>query len=133
MRAASATYIPMWLNENRGTEPMKRILIGLAFLALAGCIAIGDPTVPIPAQTFNARRAAGERTMILVLPGFGADAKDMAARGVPKTIQDVWPEADVVLTSATIAYYRGSLVVDRLHDEIVVPAKRAGYQRVWLV
>jgi hypothetical protein len=122
----------MWLNEKDGTF-MKRILIALSALTLSGCIAIGDATQPIPTQTFSAPHAAGERTMIIVLPGFGADAQDMASHGVQKTIQDVWPEADVVLTSATIAYYRGSLVVDRLHDEIVVPAKRAGYQHVWLV
>jgi pimeloyl-ACP methyl ester carboxylesterase len=126
----------MWLNENRGTEPMKRILICLALLALAGCIAIGDPDKPIPTLTFSAPgapSAAAERTLIVVLPGFGADAQDMKAHGVQNTIQDVWPEADVVLTSATIAYYRGSLLVDRLNDEIVVPAKRAGYRHVWLV
>jgi len=124
----------MWLNENRGTDPMKRILICLVTLALAGChIAIGDPNEPIPTETFSAPHPAGERTMVIVLPGFGADAYDMKVHGVQKTIQDVWPEADVVLTSATMAYYRGSLVIDRLHDEIVVPAKRAGYKRVWLV
>lgn len=123
----------MWLKENDGTF-MKRILIALSSLILSGChFAVGDPLEPIPTETFSAPRAAGERTMVIVLPGAGADAYDMKVHGVQRTIQDVWPEADVVLTSATVAYYRGSLLIDRLHEEIVVPAKKNGYQRIWIV
>src|SRR6185503_3878215 len=132
MRAASATYIPMWLNENRGTEPMKTILIALALLGLAGCFAIGDARQPITFETIAALKPAAERTAIIVLPGFGADANEMKDRGVAKAIQEVWPEADVILASATFDYYRKGTLVERLHDEVVNPAVKAGYRRIWL-
>lgn len=123
----------MWLNENRGTEPMRAILIALAFAGLSGCIVIGDAGVPIATETIPALRPSAERTLVVVLPGFGVDKEEMRERGVPKSIQEVWPEADVQLTSATFAYYREGKLVARLHDEVIGPAKRAGYQRVWLV
>src|SRR5688572_30727890 len=106
MRAASATKIPMWLNENRGTELMKAILIALAFLGLAGCIHIGDAEQPIRFETIAAPQPGAERIVVIVLPGFGVNAYEMKEYGVAKSIQEAWPEADVILASATFDYYR---------------------------
>jgi triacylglycerol esterase/lipase EstA (alpha/beta hydrolase family) len=121
----------MWLKENCGTA-MKNILIALATLALAGCWTIGDSARPIGTETVTATKAAAERTLIVVLPGFGADAKEMMDRGVPKAIQEAWPEADVLLASATFAYYRDGRLVPRLHDEVIEPSLKAGYKHIWL-
>src|SRR5262245_58655827 len=132
MRAASATNIPMWLNENRGTELMKAILIALSFLGVAGCFTIGDAQKPIAVETIAAPRPAAERIAIIVLPGFGADAGEMKERGVAMAIHEVWPEADVLHASATFDYYRRGTLVEKLHDEVVGPALQRGYKRVWL-
>jgi len=122
----------MWLNENRGTELMKAILIALAFVGVAGCMVIGDARQPIAFETIAAPRPGAERTVVIVLPGFGSDAKEMRERGVAQAIQEVWPEADVLLASATFDYYREGKLVGRLHEEVVSPVLRAGYKRVWL-
>lgn len=114
---------------------MNRVLaLGICLLAtgLAGCAAIGNSGVPIGTLPVVAPQPSAERTLVIVLPGFGADAKDMKDRGVAEAIQLSWPEADVLLTSATWAYYRDGRVVSRLHDEIVAPAQRKGYHRIWL-
>jgi pimeloyl-ACP methyl ester carboxylesterase len=112
---------------------MNRILIALAALGVAGCIAIGDSTRPIAAETFAApRQQPAARTLVIVLPGFGVDAQEMRDRGIARTIQEAWPEADVLLASATFAYYRDGRLVSRLHHDIVAPAVRAGYRRIWL-
>lgn len=93
---------------------------------------IGDARQPIAFETIAAPKPAGERTVVIVLPGFGSDAKEMRERGVASAIQEVWPEADVILASATFDYYREGRLVGRLHDEIVAPTLRAGYKKVWL-
>ena len=111
---------------------MKPILIALAFLGVAGCVVIGDARQPITFETFAAPRPSGERTAVIVLPGFGSDAKDMKDHGVASVIQEVWPEADVLLASATFDYYREGKLVERLHDEVIAPTLRAGYRKVWL-
>jgi pimeloyl-ACP methyl ester carboxylesterase len=53
-------------------------------------------------------------------------------RGIARAIQESWPEADVLLTSATFAYYRDGKLVPRLREEIVQPSLRKGYARIWL-
>ena len=122
----------MWLKENRGTELMKSILIALALVGVAGCITIGDAGVPIAVETVAAPRPAAERTAIIVLPGFGSDTRDMKKHGVAQAIQEAWPEADVLLADATFAYYNKGNLIERLHGEIVSPAQRAGYRKIWL-
>jgi len=56
----------------------------------------------------------------------------MRDHGLAEVIRESWPEADVLLTSATFAYYRDGKLVPRLRDEIVGPARSKGYARVWL-
>ncbi len=99
---------------------------------LAGCFTIGNSKVPIGTVTVPALRPGAERTLVIVLPGFGDDAQDMRNHGLAEVIRESWPETDVLLTSATFAYYRDGRLVQRLHDEIVGPSGRGGYARVWL-
>jgi len=111
---------------------MKVIKVFLLTLGLAGCFTIGDSQRPIATETVAAPRSSAERTLVIVLPGFGADAQEMKQRGVAQVIQESWPEADVLLTSATFAYYRDGKLAPRLHEDIVEPALRKGYRRIWL-
>ena len=104
----------------------------LVAAGLAGCFTIGNSKVPIGTVSLPALRPAAERTLVIVLPGFGNDAQDMKDHGLAEVIQESWPEADVLLTSATFAYYRDGKLVPRLHEEIVGPARSKGYARVWL-
>jgi pimeloyl-ACP methyl ester carboxylesterase len=99
---------------------------------LAACFTIGESKIPIGTLSVPALRPAAERTLVIVLPGFGEDAQDMRDHGLAEVIRESWPEADVLLTSATFAYYRDGKLVARLHDEIVGPSLRGGYSRVWL-
>ena len=122
----------MWLKESGGTSLMKRILIFLAALGAAGCVTIGDSKKPIASEKLEALQPSAGRTLIIVLPGFGVDAQEMRSRGLARAIQEAWPEADVLLASATFAYYRDGKLVARLHQDVVEPAVRAGYRRIWL-
>jgi pimeloyl-ACP methyl ester carboxylesterase len=123
----------MWLNEKRGTPLMRAILICLACLGLAGCsFTIGDSRRPIASETFAAPAASAQRPLVVVLPGFGVGMDEMKKRGVPRTIQEAWPEAEVQLADATFAYYRDQNLIPRLHEEIIGPAARAG-REIWLV
>lgn len=99
---------------------------------LSGCFAIGDSRQPIETLAVGAPRPAAERTLFIVLPGFGVDAREMLERGVATTVHASWPETDVLLTSATFAYYRDGRLLGRLHEEIVLRARREGYRRIWL-
>lgn len=110
-----------------------RILLAVCMLGLAGCILLGDETKPIPTEFVPARAPSDNHTLFIVLPGIFDDDDDLRQRGVHDLIQRVWPTADVMLAGATFAYYQHGQLVPRLHDEIVRPAQRRGYDQIWLV
>lgn len=116
----------------RGRAAGARLAACLAAVGLAGCAVIGDSRVPIATIEVAAPRPAAERALVIVLPGYGGDAAEMRRRGVAEAIQEAWPEADVVLTEATFAYYRDRRLLDRLQEDVVGPALGKGYRRIWL-
>ncbi|HTG97930.1 MAG TPA: alpha/beta hydrolase, partial [Burkholderiales bacterium] len=111
---------------------MRRILIPLAALGLAACAPIGDSSVPIASETLRAPQPSAARTLVIVLPGRHDEGRGENERGMARAIQEAWPSADVLLASATFAYYRDGRLVQRLHEDIVAPAQRDGYRRIWL-
>jgi pimeloyl-ACP methyl ester carboxylesterase len=71
--------------------------------------------------------------LVVVLPGRGDDLDDLRSSGVVQAVQSAWPDADVVLTGLALGYYMEGQAEQRLHDEVIVPARRRGYRQVWLV
>jgi hypothetical protein len=111
---------------------MRRILILLAGLGVAACAPMGDASLPIASELLPAPQPSPARTLVIVLPGRADGGRGENERGMAKAIHEAWPSADVLLTSATYAYYREGTVVERLHIDVVAPALRAGYRRIWL-
>ncbi|MDB5882302.1 MAG: alpha/beta hydrolase [Ramlibacter sp.] len=98
---------------------------------LFGCFPRGDPSKPIPTFLVNAPQKA--QRLVVVLPGRGDDLDDLRKSGIAQAVQSAWPDADVVLTGLALGYYMEGQPDQRLHDEVIVPARRRGYQQVWLV
>lgn len=48
-------------------------------------------------------------------------------------MQAAWPDADVLLTGLGFAYYMEGRAPQRLHAEVVSPARQRGYRQVWLL
>jgi Serine aminopeptidase, S33 len=111
---------------------MNRILILLAGLSAAACAAFGDSSAPIATELLPAPQPSPLRTLVIVLPGRNDGGRGANEHGMARAIHEAWPGADVLLASATYVYYRDGKVVERLHEDVVEPALRAGYRRVWL-
>lgn len=113
---------------------MKRLARGLWLmlaLAVAGCAATGDPRAPLPTDRIAAPQSAAR--LVIVLPGRSDDLDALRRSGVAAAIQRVWPDADVELVALTLPYYRAGVAPQRLHDEVVQPARDRGYRAIWLV
>lgn len=112
-----------------GSLPHRLLLAAVAALVLAGCVAGGNPRLPVPTQRVQAPAPASR--LVIVLPGRGDDLAGLLRHGVAARVQAAWPDADVLLTGLTMPYYRAGNAVARLDAEIVAPA-RARYRQVWL-
>lgn len=112
-------------------------LAGVLWATLVGCTAKGDPSQRIPTELIPAaakHSAAGTppKTLIVVLPGRADTVAGLRRSGVVQAVQSVWPGADVQLTGLAMDYYMAGRAIDRLHDEIIAPA-RPRYGEIWLV
>lgn len=106
-------------------------LLTLLLAALNGCFVFGNEKEPITAVLIPAVQAGPATEVVIVLPGIGADAKKMEDHGVAESIHKSWPQADVLLTNATFAYYVHNVLVEKLHADVIEPARQR-YKKVWL-
>jgi len=111
---------------------LARLMLLLPCALLAACVNTGNRNVPIPTQTTLAGATPGE-TLVIVLPGRWDNVEVMAGAGIVEAVQGAWPEADVLLTSATMAYYTDGGLARRLHEQVVTPARTRGYRQVWMM
>lgn len=103
----------------------------LVALLVTACSAGGDITRPIPTRWVPA--AQTPHRLVVMLPGRGDDLQSLGKRGIAQTIHRRWPDADVVLTGLTMPFYREGRAAQRLHDEVLAPARPRHYDQVWLV
>ena len=111
----------------------RRVLVPTllaCLLTLVGCAAGGDVTKPVP-TTFIAAPQPAQR-LVVMLPGRGDSLQKLTETGIAEIIQQSWPDADVLLTGLTMPFYQQGRAVQRLHDEVIEPARRKGYGQVWL-
>jgi pimeloyl-ACP methyl ester carboxylesterase len=99
---------------------------------LFGCFPRGDPSQPIPTASIAASQQPARR-LVVVLPGRGDDLDALRRSGIAQAVQSAWPDADVVLTGLALGYYLEGVAEQRLHDEVIAPARAHGYAQVWLV
>ncbi|HZP12690.1 MAG TPA: alpha/beta hydrolase-fold protein [Nevskiaceae bacterium] len=107
-------------------------LLAGAALALTGCLGFGNYKAPIATVLVHATEPSSQHPLVVVLPGIRGDAESLRDHGIAEAVHRSWPQADVMLTSATFAYYVHRNIVDRLDADIVEPARAQGYKEIWL-
>jgi pimeloyl-ACP methyl ester carboxylesterase len=102
----------------------------LPLALLAGCTARGDATRPVPTRFVPAIQPA--RRTVVFLPGRGDDLAGLQRHHAAQLIQQVWPDANVILTGLTMPYYTSGVASQRLHDEVIAPLEKQGHRPVWI-
>jgi hypothetical protein len=110
---------------------MNRLVLVVLASLIAGCALTRSPSEPFDTITVPGLQLQ-PRALVVVLPGFIYDAQDLKDFGVADAIHRGWPEADVILTSATMQYYLKGVLAERVHRDVIEPARRQGYTDIWL-
>ncbi len=116
---------------HRARLAMRSALAFALALLLSACLNTGDARRPIPTETLVGSASRGD-ILVIVLPGRWDDLEVMSEAGIAQAIGTAWPEADVLLAGATLAYYMEGGLAPRLHAEVVAPARERGYREIWL-
>lgn len=101
------------------------------FATLAACGPRGNPLVKVPTAFVPAPHTA--QRLVVVLPGRGDNLRALETSGIAAAVQGAWPDADVMLAELAMGYYRAGIAPQRLHDDVIAPARARGYREIWLL
>lgn len=104
----------------------------LAASALLACIPLRrDANRPVATALLPSKQ--GSHRLVVVLPGRRDRLESLRRSGVGEAIQRVWPDADVLYAELSMPYYLDRSAARRLHDDVLLPARRRAYTEIWLV
>src|ERR671930_1091173 len=72
-------------------------------------------------------------TLVVFLPGIGDFAEDFERHGFIAALAASGLAADALAVDAHYGYYGRRTVLERLAEDVVLPAREQGYREVWLV
>lgn len=109
-----------------------RLLLAAMAALLGGCTSLGPAHDPMATIGTLGTPPQANPPLVIVLPGAGNDASSLQAHHVDISIHRAWPQADVLLANATMPYYIREVIVQRLQDDVIEPARVRGYAQIWL-
>lgn len=104
------------------------LLICMPFIAT--CLAQPGTEKPLPSIAI-VNATAHNDTVVIMLPGRGDRADTFISEGFDKAGRQFG--FDTIAVDAHFGYYIERNLLPRLHEDIVLPARAAGYKRVWLL
>ena len=76
---------------------------------------------------------ASAAALVVMLPGAYSPPDEFVQEGFVAALRQRGLAADVVMVDAHLGYFTDQTVLQRLRDDVVLPARAAGYRSVWLV
>jgi len=80
----------------------------------------------------TAARAGAGRELFVLLPGITDVMQDYEVHGFVEAAQGSHPALDLVAVDAHYGYYADCSILERLHQDIIAPARARGYEHIWL-
>jgi len=111
--------------------PLIMVLSFLLLMIITACAP--ETVVPMRTVNFSNERMPQRQTLIVFLPGRGDSVERFREEGVIAAAKTAGVDADMIGAEAHIGYYLERTFLPRLREDIILPAKRHGYRKIWLV
>ncbi len=89
-------------------------------------------TIPIGTTSFQQSAPEKRHTLVVFLPGRGGSVASYVSEGFVQTLQQQGIIVDTLGVEAHLGYYQEGILVQRLREDVILPAKAAGYRDIWL-
>lgn len=100
---------------------------------VSGCVSLWSSLTPLKAKTYHDNSSANPSMLVVLLPGIRDDPSDFARNGFIAALRERGMIADIVAVDAHYGYYIQQNIVQRIREDIVLPAKALGYRDIWLI
>lgn len=75
---------------------------------------------------------APEKILVVLLPGAYDKPEDFVRNGFISALRERHIAADVIVPDTHFGYYSAGVVENRLHRDIILPARQKNYSQIWL-
>lgn len=106
------------------------VLMTSGIFIFSGCFA--RPTVPIPMIRYGPTDATENKNLLILLRGLGGNPEDFDKHGLIQEVRSRKIPFDIVVPDAHYGYYRSESLDERLKTDLIDPARKKGYQQIWL-
>jgi pimeloyl-ACP methyl ester carboxylesterase len=103
----------------------------LSLFSLTSCLPA--TTVPINTVYFERSQTVQRHTLVVFLPGRGSGVSSFGEEGLVQELRRKRPELDMIGVEAHLGYYADRTLPVRLKEDVITPAKKLGYDDIWLV
>ena len=111
----------------------RMMLAAASGLALSACAVFHPTTVPMPVHEYRAKADDPARTLLVMLPGRRGTAEQFMDEGFVDLVLKAGYALDVITADAHIGYYYNTTVIERLRQDIILPARARGYRHIWML
>lgn len=114
--------------------PHRCLLLALSLLALGACgSAIPPATRPIRTVGWSPAQARRSDRLLVLLPGRLSPPEEFRSEGLEAELARTLGPVDQVAVDAHVGYYLSGAFVETLAEDVLVPARKAGFRDVWIV
>ncbi len=99
--------------------------------ALSACLPLRSTDGPMSFIEDKLSCKAPPKTLIVFLPGAREVPADLVKEGFVKAVRDRHIQADMKILDSHRAYFSKLEIVDRLREEVMIPARKQGYSQIW--
>ena len=118
------------LDSNVLTGWRAIVMLLLASVLLSGCASTGY--APMQSLRYPRDEVQRQPNLLVLIRGLGADHTIFAKEGIVDEIRDLGLPFDVIAPNAHFGYYQAETFVQRLKEDVIEPARRQGYEQIWL-
>lgn len=111
-------------------QQLRRAVLGACALRLPLAAKLLPTLAPLPVLRYESPGDYAHKGLLVLLPGIADTAASFAEQGFVDAMRP--GSMDVWAVDAHIGYYANRTVVDRLHEDVVSPARRRGYRSITL-
>ncbi len=104
-------------------------LVFFAISTIASCASNGNSQLPLTLNKIFSGKPTSD--LLVMFPGINSPGSDFVQHGFVQMFQDKYPDVDITLVDTRFAYIEDDNIAERIQNEIILPARREGYKKIW--